>query len=229
MTLTESTTCNLCQQPLSDLEIIREMFIFKTCLVCRACQKKFKKITGSTCQQCGVALEDDRCVQCLDCMAWLERVGEPIKHVSLYHYNDIMQQYFKYYKFQGGYHLAELFRHELSWKIRNLGVDVVVPIPLSEVKYNIRGFNQVTAWLGNDYQSLLQRVHQSNSQSEKSRSERLSSENPFRLNPNQLCVKTAKICVVDDIYTTGTTIRHVYSILRQAGYQNLCSISLAHA
>ncbi|KRN45863.1 putative ComF operon protein 3 [Weissella viridescens] len=229
MELIENPTCDLCQQPLSDLEVLRGLFILKPCIICRTCKKRFERITGLKCRQCGrdVAEVDDN--QCLDCRVWMKRTNGQIKHVSLYHYNEIMQHYFKYYKFQGGYHLSQLFCSEIQRTIRKMNVEVVVPIPLSDVKYSARGFNQVEAWLGTDYQQLLKRVHQTDSQSKRTKWERINSSNPFSVSTHQPYPKECRICLVDDIYTTGTTIRQAYEVIRQAGYRNICSLSLVHA
>src|SRR5699024_5852153 len=90
-----------------------------------------------------------------------------------------------------------------------------------------RGFNQSLAIAEklarntSDIQQVLQRIH-SEKQSKKTRSQRIFGKNPFKL-----IKKTNKsVILVDDIYTTGTTLRHAATLLKQGGCPAIYSYSL---
>nr|WP_232345517.1 phosphoribosyltransferase family protein [Paenactinomyces guangxiensis] len=77
---------------------------------------------------------------------------------------------------------------------------------------------------------LLERCKSTSSQSQRSRQERLLAlKNVFRLgkevNRKQIANKT--ILIVDDVYTTGTTLRECAKPLRQAGVNDVCSVTFA--
>ena len=58
-----------------------------------------------------------------------------------------MQQFFKQYMFQGGYHLRDLFQDMLAQRLVKVAPTMIVPIPITAETQNQRGFNQVSAWL----------------------------------------------------------------------------------
>ena len=102
-----------------------------------------------------------------------------------------------------------------------------MPIPLSVVRHRERGFNQaemLTAFLDRKSVALLQRKD-GEKQSKKSRQDRIFAENPFRMK------KTINkpVILVDDIYTTGATLRHAANVLKQQGCPKVCAFTLIRA
>ncbi|GHP15172.1 hypothetical protein YK48G_25970 [Lentilactobacillus fungorum] len=108
---------------------------------------------------------------------------------------------------------------------------LVVPIPVTEATMAIRGFNQVVGLIDNcRFVNALTPVAatKESNQSAKSRADRLLLDQPFKLvSGMEATVKDAKIVIVDDVYTTGTTIRHAARLLYQAGATSVTGITLA--
>ena len=103
----------------------------------------------------------------------------------------------------------------------------IVPIPLSPERLQERGFNQAEALIveaGLQSANLLKRTH-SEKQSKKSRSDRIHVPQVFSLEPTTLEGK--RILLVDDIYTTGSTLRHAAKILVENGAASVSSITIA--
>lgn len=94
-----------------------------------------------------------------------------------------------------------------------------------------RGFNQVTGLLKGC--SLVEALKTSQTvkdkrQSEKGRADRLRLIQPFELVEPQIERISGKdVTIIDDVYTTGTTIRHAASLLYQAGATSVIGITLA--
>ncbi|MGX9821452.1 ComF family protein [Lactococcus lactis] len=132
-----------------------------------------------------------------------------------------MKDYFSQYKFVGDYRLYQIFEpyfKSISPK------SPLVPIPISPKRLEERGFNQVTAFIQQDNFIELLEKENSVKQSSLNRKERLESPNPFRLKKG-LKVPT-KVIIIDDIYTTGTTLYHASQILKEAGVHEIRSFSL---
>ncbi|KAF0335612.1 ComF family protein [Pediococcus acidilactici] len=104
----------------------------------------------------------------------------------------------------------------------------LVPIPVDQGTIKVRGFNQVTGLIeGLEFEPVLisQRSEQARHQFQRSRRERLQRENPFRVvEPNK--VAGAKWVIIDDIYTTGVTVRQAGRELSKHGARQVRSITL---
>jgi competence protein ComFC len=205
-------------------------------LLCDQCTKQLVPIEGECCARCSRPFEDlveefRKGDFCYDCVRWEEQAewnGVLEQNISLYIYNDFLKEVISRYKFRGDYVLSKFFGNELKKVMKNLEYDFLVPIPLSETRLYERGFNQaealiVEAGLGHVY--VLNRTH-SEKQSKKTRKERVGSDNVFIFsNIEQILGK--KVVLVDDVYTTGSTIMHAAKVLKEHGAFSISSITIA--
>ncbi|MEK4210451.1 MULTISPECIES: ComF family protein [Paenibacillus] len=128
-----------------------------------------------------------------------------------------------------------LIQHKRYTKNSLWSADLLVPVPVSDSRLLERGFNQAERLA--DVLSrhrkipqlpLLIRTHHTGKQSFKGRAERLADmKNAFGVNPavstlfkdwlkdNSPISRPIRIIIVDDIYTTGSTIRACAEILKQ--------------
>ncbi|WP_167550924.1 ComF family protein [Fructilactobacillus lindneri] len=146
---------------------------------------------------------------------------------SLYSYDGVIKEYIDRYKFQGDYRLRKLVATQITELIKKY--EVVVPIPINQVTMGVRKFNQVTGWLEEvNYTMVLTAKPKLKAQFQKNRSERLQTQQPFAMNEKYVeMIKQKQICLVDDIYTTGTTLHHAAQLLLDNGAQSVRSITLA--
>ena len=211
--------CLLCSRNIAQNFLFSELFLLKSPqnLLCSQCQKNFEKIPEAHCPRCCKPNVHEICT---DCQNW-EKRGYKIRHQAIFHYNQAMKDYFSLYKFVGDYRLYQIFEpyfKNISPKFS------LVPIPISPKRLEERGFNQVTAFLSQENFIELLEKENSVKQSSLNRKERLESPNPFRLKRG-LKVPT-KVILIDDIYTTGTTLYHASQILKEAGVHEIRSFSL---
>ncbi len=202
--------------------------------MCTECYTKFEKIEGVTCQTCDRPLArvepqyivDNRCLDCIRWEADDQWAGTLERNYSLIQYNDFAQEVIAQYKYRGDYMLAYIFAPLIKQKLRSIPFDTIVPIPLSEKRLYERGFNQSEALIAaSGYQpnNLLTRTH-SEKQSKKSRTERIHLRQVFQTKIN---IPNKKILLIDDIYTTGSTIRHAAKVLKDAGAGSIASLTIA--
>ncbi|UII55625.1 ComF family protein [Cytobacillus spongiae] len=202
--------------------------------LCQECEKQLSRIEGETCRVCHrsfnlLSKEYQKGELCYDCFRWErdeEWKGALIKNTSLYLYNDFLKELIARYKYRGDYILSKIFAKQLSSLLK--GYELLVPIPLSEERLDERGFNQAEALIvqaGHTPAYLLTRTH-SEKQSKKSREDRIHLEQVFRVERG-VDVEGKRVLLVDDIYTTGSTLRHAGKVLREAGASQIHSITLA--
>lgn len=218
--------CLLCQTEVQSDLAFHHVFLLTSPKdgVCESCLATFEQIGDPHCPTCfkaGVA------EQCEDCLYWQVQ-GQEVHHVSLYRYNDAMKSYFSQYKFEGDYALRHLFAQDLKECLRQRFRNYqVIPIPLSEERLADRGFNQVTGWLesaGVTYCDLLGKKDIAK-QSEKSREERRQLKQPFYIKDEQGLKD--KIVLIDDIYTTGSTLQLAVQLLKNYRSKEVITLSLA--
>ena len=231
--------CLLCDQSLQErLTWTTFLFPANKSALCQRCSEKFRLLEGDLCEGCGRPLnelqEDDyEGGRCLDCIRWEENpewCGVLCQNRSLYPYDDSMKEVMALYKFRGDYKLAEIFRQtwKQAYKRHYKGYDVMVPIPLSAERLYERGFNQslvLAEMLQRPVYDVLGR-HHSEKQSKKTKKARLETGQVFFLN-EIADLYGKKVLLVDDIYTTGTTIRYAAKILKEAGADTVSSLTLA--
>ncbi len=206
--------------------------------LCETCSNKIEKIKGETCIICdrpfsNLAPEYRVGNKCTDCTKWHDELRWQdvlIKNRSVYTYNPFLKETISLFKFRGDHAISQIFKQDFqrTFKKHFNKKSIIVPIPLSDERLYERGFNQakvIAELLHLPTYELLTRIH-IEKQSKKSRSERLQTTNIFHLK-NEIHLVGAEIVLIDDIYTTGTTLRHAAELLKKAGALSVSSLTLA--
>ncbi|AYF92873.1 ComF family protein [Apilactobacillus bombintestini] len=225
--------CLWCEQEI-DYDITLKFLLLGTSLesktLCRNCDEKFQRInTEKACLNCGRQLNDKKI--CLDCEKWQKYHQSNFKNKALYKYNDEMKEFINRYKFTGDYRLRRIFQKDFERELSKTD-KLVVPIPVSSKTMQDRGFNQVTGLIENIkyWDVLAVNLNQKTQQSHKNRWQRIKSDQIFIIKSSMRDeIKNKNIIIVDDIYTTGTTIRKAAKILLDNGAQSVEGLTLCHA
>lgn len=205
--------------------------------LCEICESKLEFIEGEACRICNrpfnnLEPEYRKNDLCLDCVRWEKDEnwsGCFERNTSLLIYNDFLKETIALYKFRGDYVISKAFSSLLKEKLEKLSYDILVPIPLSQERLFERGFNQAEAFIteaGRTPCNILKRIH-TEKQSKKSRNERIHFEQVFQINGTTSEITDKRILLIDDIYTTGSTLRHAAKVLKKAGAQSVSSLTLA--
>lgn len=201
--------------------------------ICLNCMKKLKPLTPPWCMRCGKKLLREQEL-CSDCKSLEHKF---VRGRSLYEYQSAADSIYRF-KYGGRQEYAEFFGEEMAALlgdfIRNVSPDALVPVPLHRKRERKRGYNQsglLAEVIGRYmnipvYDKLLIRVKNTmplKRQNPKERQNNL--KKAFIVAQND--VKLNTIIVVDDIYTTGSTIDEISMALREQGVQNIYFITLA--
>jgi ComF family protein len=141
------------------------------------------------------------------------------------------------------YHHARYLRSQLSgWlaealndpRIAGRAYDAFVPVPLHPVRQREREYNQaeelcrdLTKRTGKPTRRLLRRVRYTTTQTRLDREERMENlRGAFRVSDTE-GVKHRHLVLVDDVFTTGSTVEECSRVLLRAGAQSVRVISVA--
>lgn len=202
---------------------------------CSSCSEKLSLIHAPTCLICGREQNPAQKI-CSDCSRWQANYRMKnliIYNRSVYHYDDFIKTIIARWKYRGDYQLYQLFTITFQEKFKQYFPNLpkptyLVPIPLSSERLKHRAFNQAEALaqlLPYPSLNILTR-REGEKQSKKNRKQRIMMKNPFTLN-RELPAEAKSVILIDDIYTTGTTLRHAATLIQQAGCEQIYSYTLA--
>ncbi|KAA0966798.1 ComF family protein [Sporosarcina sp. ANT_H38] len=197
--------CLLCETPIASNPSWKSLLALEgQTNICQDCSKKF--------QPADIKEEDNL----------LDQV------TSLYTYNEAMREYLHQFKFLQDVALAEVFGNELRTHLKRDAT--IVPIPMHPEKRIERTFAHIDELLKSariPFTHILEKTG-TEAMGEKSKIERLAMDPLFRLKPGTT-VHSGTYIVIDDIYTTGTTLRHAATVLKEAGATRVEAVTLIRA
>ncbi|QXM05161.1 ComF family protein [Crassaminicella indica] len=183
--------------------------------LCSSCIQKIKFIEGRACEKCGKPLEDFYFLQeCPDCIKTKHFFT---KGFSCVEYNEHMKELVYKLKYKNqryiAYHMAEIMVDKLK-KQKLSNIDYIVPVPLYKKKEKNRGFNQadlLSKYIGKAMDWKVSRknlikIKDTKAQNQLTRNERKNNlKDAFSVRLlEQFTDKN--ILLVDDVYTTGSTV-----------------------
>lgn len=201
---------------------------------CPQCRQRLVRLSPFTCRKCGKPLPAPGYL-CADC-AVTRHYFERCRAVGVL--ADVMQECIYRFKYDGkrelGLPLGKLMADKLSGEGLPL-LDAVVAVPLFPQKEASRGYNQsaLLAEAVSQYLCLpllrqnLVRVRDTPSQTWKGRAERQANiRDAFAVRrPEEVAGK--RFLLVDDIFTTGSTVSECARVLRAAGAEAVEVVVLA--
>lgn len=167
---------------------------------------------------------------CPRCKQRFQRIEQQQEEgvVSLFHYNEAMKDYLHRYKFLHDILLAKVFNKTLHEQLKN-ETRLIIPIPMHPENLRLRTFAHIDELLkAANIRFAHHLIKLSNEQqSIKTREERLKTPQLFKV-INPAAIKDKNLLVVDDIYTTGTTLNHAKKALLEAGAKTVDGFTLIH-
>lgn len=231
--------------PISIKEKILDFFYPRRCVicddvtddkasgVCHDCVSQIVYIKPPFCMKCGKQL-DDETEYCRDCK---NKNHNYVQGTALYEYGSMADSLFRFkYAGRGEYALffaKELWQRRGAWLL-SLKPDVLIPVPVHPSRKRKRGYNQaeliareLSRLTGIPVNTkLIIRSKKTLPQKELTEKQRQNNlKRAFKILQND--VKLNTIVIVDDIYTTGSTVDAMSSLLLQAGIGRVYYMALA--
>lgn len=219
--------------------ICNEIVIPKGTKICASCWEKLHYIKEPRCKKCSKPIELEEKEYCSDCQ---RKNFNFEKGYAVWEYDAVMQHSIANFKYHNKKEYAKFYIQEMveyySDCIRKISPDVIVPIPIHRSKYLERGYNQteiLALGIGNKLEipvlsHLLIRNKKTLPQKQLSDKERLRNlmeafcYNDKLVNTYHETIK--KVLLIDDIYTTGSTIEACTNVLKANGISEVYFIVL---
>lgn len=202
--------------------------------VCRACESGIVYIKTPFCMKCGKQLKQKAGEFCEDCM---KKRHLYIQGIALYDYGSMSDSIFRF-KYTGRQEYAMFYGKDLYEKcgrwLSMVRPDALIPVPVHGSRKRKRGYNQseliakeLSKWCGVPVNTkLIVRKKKTLPQKNLTREERQNNlKKAFKIYQND--VKLNTIVIIDDIYTTGSTIDAMSEVLLTAGIQKVYYMALA--
>ena len=203
-------------------------------LICENCKTIPQPVEEPVCKRCGKPLSIEESEFCPDC-GRKNHLFE--KGRAAFVYDSVMRASISRFKYHNRREYADFYADELLKRygrtLRSWQPDALIPVPLHKSRLRRRGFNQaalVADRMGERLgipveKKLLLRVKKTRPQKELSDAERRENlKNAFQVCGND--VKLKRAVLLDDIYTTGSTLDAAASALRAAGVEKVYFLSI---
>lgn len=188
--------CNMCYNLF--IEDISFDTLLNPKLFCNTCLNSFEK-PGDVCEFC----YHPKGYNCCD---------KSIRNISLFIENQFLKDTLYQIKYLNLVHKIFIFEKFVKDIVEELFSNyVVIPVPVSRIMKNKRGFNQsyiLATFTKLKIYNCIERLD-NNTQSQKTYVERVTNPPKFKL---LYLPKHTNILIIDDIYTTGSTLKSIYDL-----------------
>ena len=202
--------------------------------ICKECRKKILPVEEPRCKKCGKPIREAEKEYCYDCTM--------IRHVfeegrSIWIHKEPVSRAVYALKYQNRRIYAKAFGEEMAdqygYYFREKKVELIVPVPLHRKKMRIRGYNQaalVAEVLGEITgisvdEDILVRVKNTKPLKQLNDKERRRSIRGAFSVRKSVWAKT--IVLIDDIYTTGSTLDEAARVLLKAGAEKVYFLTIS--
>lgn len=206
--------------------------------VCCGCQEAFVKVKEPRCKKCSKPIQEEEIEYCYDCS---KKEFHYIQGGALWIYDHKLRNSIAAFKYggrreYGAYYTQELIRNFGGWLLK-IQPDALIPVPLHKVRQRQRGFNQAAVLalnIGRELaipvlEGILIRGRNTLPQKELNDRERLANLiKAFQISDGKktMLESVKKAVLIDDIYTTGSTIEACAMALQKAGVQKIYFLTL---
>lgn len=207
-------------------------------LICPSCISRLSVVKQPVCRKCGKEIWSDQKEYCLDCTRHRRTFDSG---VALLNYNEAAKHSMAAIKYKNKREYLDFYGAALVSRFRKVvwhwQADVLIPVPVHPSRRRKRGFNQAEelakrlsrGWGIPMDNGFLIRSKRTAPQRDLNPSERLKNlQEAFCIHPCYRENREVPRCVVlvDDIYTTGSTIEACSRVLRAVGVKQIHFVAI---
>lgn len=203
--------------------------------ICSGCEHIFQRICPPVCCRCGRPVEPDEEL-CTDCQG---KRRSYLRGYPVWIYNQAMRESIAAFKYHGRREYAVYYAQEFvklyAETLGRLHIQGLIPVPLYPGKYKSRGYNQAELFaeqIGKYleipvYSDYLVRIRNTVPQKELNDRQRYANLQKAFAVKEQTDTRFHSVMLVDDIYTTGSTIEACTRMLLRAGVKKVYFASVS--
>lgn len=214
--------------------ICHEILKNQSSLICPECMEETRPIQEPYCKRCGRPVREEQ-EYCRDCERKKRNFSEGR---GIYLYTESMKKSVLLYKYGGRKEYSRFFISAMGFygrkEIRKWRPDLIVPVPLHKTRLRKRGFNQaelLAQGIGKICQvpveNVLRKRIQTKSQKKLGEKERRQNLRKAFLAERE--VRGLRVLLIDDVFTTGSTIDAAAFCLKEAGASEVFFLTLCIA
>lgn len=201
------------------------------CLICG------RQVADILCNKCERILDRNLILNINDYSLDKEKLFD--EHMYLYQYDGIIRKMILKYKFQEEAYLYKIFVKKIKNNKKTYlffkKYDIIIPVPISKKRLKKRGYNQseliskeLSREINIEYvDKCLLKNKDTLPQSSLNKEERIKNVKNVYSVKNQEKIINKKVLIIDDIYTTGSTINECSKVLIEAGAKSIGILTIA--
>lgn len=187
-------------------------------IVCEDCYPRFKRVQPPFCFKCGRHMENEEAEYCRECM---KRERSFSFGAAAFEYDAFMKKAMSNFKFNGWKENADFFAQETvrlcGDRIARFAPTCIIPVPVHRTRRLFRGFNQAEV-LAKDVgerlgipvlSDILVRTRKTDYQKKLKKADRaanLRGAFSASIATDEQRALTRRVLILDDIFTTGSTL-----------------------
>lgn len=219
--------------------ICDDIILPKGKLVCDTCFSVLKVLKEPLCFKCGKRLlsyDNSLCASCSKTSHYFD------KAYSLWEYDDIAKKSISRFKYKGRREYAEFYADELynhfNLTLTSLNLSLLIPIPIHKNRLRVRGFNQaelISTALSEklklphttDYLIRIKDTVAQKGLDPLSRKKNLNKAFSINKDSSFYNQYIENVLLIDDIFTTGSTVDACSKVLKEAGILRVFALCLS--
>lgn len=206
--------------------------------ICPGCLKKLSPVRQPACRRCGKEVLHERMEYCPDCSRYPRSFEAGM---ALLNYNDAARRSMAAVKYKNKREYLDFYARamavRMTKRVKGWQADALVPVPVHPSRRRVRGYNQAQelakrlakAWEIPVDDRLLYRTRRTAPQKSLNSRERLANlQQAFAVDRRRAAKGDVPetVILVDDIYTTGSTIEACSRVLKAAGVKRVYYVAI---
>mgnify|MGYP001025065937 CR=1 FL=1 len=206
--------------------------------ICTACKEAFYQVQPPVCCLCGRTVGQDEEL-CMNCQG---RQFSYIHGFPVWIYNQPMKRSIAAFKYHNRREYASYYGQEFvkmyGERLKKLSIQALIPVPMYFPKQKVRGYNQAELFareigkrLGicicNDYLFRVRNTKPQKSLDDRQRYRNLQGAFAIDKEKRKYYTGLKRVVLVDDIYTTGSTIEMCTRALLQTDIEKVYAASIS--